>query len=1324
MEKTNRNRSPAALTITTKGTPKMSTNTAQQFAENPSQTLDQKIDETRRFIRHIDLFLSFFSLLTILFAVLFAAVLADHWFFADGLSMSLRFGIFAVILFIFAFYIYRRIVPLLLYPINPVYAASLLEESTPSLKNSIVNWILLRKERLEQENTRNDKLAERMFDGVTQTAVSNAHNISSERAVDLRSLTRWGIALTLCFLFFVAYAVFSPKSPLTSLARIILPISNIEKPQAVRFLNIEPGNTVALQGEKLTVSAEVAGQSNEPVYLFFSTDDGQFVRQAIPMSLPEGKTRYEVSFPPGKQGFTGSVDYWIAQDDSRSGTFRIEVRPTASIEIASLNYRFPPYTGLPDATVENSGDIRAVEGTEVKIGVRSTLPLQRIDMVFDNDPVRIVGMKLSDNNPSEAAATITLKLDPKNTNSTTIRKFLFRATDLEGYESRRSGIFRIEVLPDQPPNVQWADTDTKLKDVAQLDLPLNSSLELPIQAEDRDFGLRYLRFHVESGNKQIRPVELLESSATGPTEYKGSIQRKAVFSPITSRLAEGDSAEIWAEAVDTKFPDPNNATTRRITVRIVAPQKQEQPPRENEQKPDGNDNDNKEKQGKEQDKDPNKDNERNNDIDKEQQQQDKEQPENKQREQEKDQNSQDNADNREPNDRSNDNPSEKPEDNDENDENDKENGQKQDGEQTGEKNEQQQQSGDTQNGGKENEREQGKESGEQDNSNEPNREPSEAGENTVGNNSGDNTDNNKTDKNKTDTSKDDSGKEDSEQKQDNPSSKGERQNNTANNTGNNTDNNTAKKPVNPETQDGDAMEEIIKQMKKEGKFDDKKPNDRNNGNNEQGNNNRNDNNQSDTDQGSNNQNRNQQDINEQSSNRKEKNQKEKENQTDSKQPDSMPDSKQGQQNQSDQGSGKEGEPASEQSDSQSNEATPNDKANPTDTKNSGQTNNSEQSSNSEQSNNDEQTGNEPANSGGNRQEKSKPASEFSDKQGDDRKTGEQVREVPVDPADKSLRQRDDSLDPNSKQRSNQGNDSDKPKKSDIDTPNNSVSGGNEGKNQEAQQQEQNSQTQSAEQSKTASKSENGVEKRDGEKQDGKEQNGTAKNTQSDENKPEAGQSNQSDCDESGNNQNNSNRDNSNQGSSNQSNSNRNNSNQGLPNQSDLPEGGNTASGKNQSGENQLSKQPQDSASNTLLPEGGQGASVSNVETPPEDPNLEYTKKVTNLVLEYLEDQLKAKPNQELLDNLGWTEEELRDFYRKWQEMSEQSKRSESQTSNDDIRWKEAFKSLGLKPAHDRQQLQKSRTEVQDKSKVTESQRFVPPSAIKERFKRYTEGIGK
>ena len=38
-----------------------------------------------------------------------------------------------------------------------------------------------------------------------------------------------------------------------------------------------------------------------------------------------------------------------------------------AIVVDSVTYRYPPYTGLADRTVERQGDLRAIEGTEVTL---------------------------------------------------------------------------------------------------------------------------------------------------------------------------------------------------------------------------------------------------------------------------------------------------------------------------------------------------------------------------------------------------------------------------------------------------------------------------------------------------------------------------------------------------------------------------------------------------------------------------------------------------------------------------------------------------------------------------------------------------------------------------------------------------------------------------------------------------------------------------------------------------------------------------------------------------------------------------------------------
>ena len=52
----------------------------------------------------------------------------------------------------------------------------------------------------------------------------------------------------------------------------------------VVFRDVQPGDTVAFNGEWLTVSAEVAGiKEDEPVSLIYNTADRQTVDQVVPL---------------------------------------------------------------------------------------------------------------------------------------------------------------------------------------------------------------------------------------------------------------------------------------------------------------------------------------------------------------------------------------------------------------------------------------------------------------------------------------------------------------------------------------------------------------------------------------------------------------------------------------------------------------------------------------------------------------------------------------------------------------------------------------------------------------------------------------------------------------------------------------------------------------------------------------------------------------------------------------------------------------------------------------------------------------------------------
>lgn len=1226
---------------------------------NLDAALDRHIDRTRRLVLQTDLAMTFLAITTLFFGGLLLAVLADHWLIPGGLSGSMRLGIFLLLICLTVFLIYRRIVPLFLYPINPVYAAQILEQRSPSIKNAILNWILLRQERFQRGEQAPNKLTERMLDGVTRAAAHGASAIPPDQAIDTRKVVSWGLLLVLLLLFMIGYTALSPKNPFVSMARIMLPFLRINAPQSVRFLEVQPGNTQVLQGERIEISVEPVGRSTEPVYLFFSTDDKQAIRQAIPMRLPEGKARYEVSFPPGKQGFVSGVDYWIAQGDSRSESYRIEVRPVASLEVASLTYRYPAYTGMPEETVENIGDIKAVEGTEVRVVLRSTVPLKQADLIFDNRSEKSLPMKVFGEDERSAQATFQLQRngsDPDHSMaddfSTMTHQYSFQAVDQEGFESRRSGVFRMEILPDRPPLVQWSDTDARIKESSQFDIPLNGSMELPIQAEDPDFALRFLRFHVESGDKRIRPVELLKSPAIGPTEHTGPLHAKTAFSPISSRLTEGDTAEIWVEAIDTKLPDPNSSTTLRLTINVVAPKQQQQEPRQEEQE-----------QEQEQQS--------------ERQERQEDRKRQKEEEQEKDQN-----------------PEPTP---------------------------------DSQNQDDPRKEDQGSDAWNKQDDMEDTNEEQSPSEKTSG-------EGNQSEKQEDDSSDDSEGGS-QEGGQDRNEKQGEGQND-----GEQGKEQSARESINPETQDGDAMDRILEQMKKEGKLPKEKDLEKQDPSSEKP----------------------KQDP--KGENEKEEGQTEHRDQDDSQQPqqENQPqDSRKSEPGQKDEGQSGgtgedgQGEEAEDQPGSgqgQSGESQDSDSSNSRDGDGTEQTDSDQGGEGTRQPETERQDGQGDPNdaepgqegegdqhtggdknrspgkqdsaetSGGDQQGDSSSRPEH--RQGDHRDSDKQ--DIPVDPSDGSKRQRDKTLDPNLKDRRSQGGDPTEPKQTDKDRPQNTVSTGDEGKGRESNQQGQSDRAQSAQEGERGDRGSD-VRQEGGSKSD--QPSGQPGSGQSSDQEQGSGGSDSSDH-----------------------------SQQGEPNESGQQAEGNRQGqeGEQESvsqGESQTSEQggqpgqqpseqgkspsPSNSAAPSQSPpsEGqgsqgtsgggeGQGGGVGGeIDTAREKTNLDYSNRITNLVLEYLEDQLKNKPNPELLKELGWTEEQLRAFHEKWKRMAEQAKKAQPDDKDSEA-WKEALKSLNIKTGQERQSRRRSHTDFTDDKKETESERFAPPSRLKERFKRYTEGINK
>ncbi|MGL4593277.1 MAG: hypothetical protein ACRCUY_00955 [Thermoguttaceae bacterium] len=1275
------------------------------------QRIESRIEETCRIIRFTDFALAVVSLITMLFAGLFIAILADHWLFRDGIPVILRVISFAGFFGFIAVFSYCWILPLLFHTINPVYAAKELEQNAPAIKNTLINWLLLRREKadsVEKTDEFSKMLANRMIDGLTKTAANRVESLPAERAVDRHPLLFWGVVLTMLIVSFLGYSAISSKSPVTSMARMVLPLSSISAPQSVSFGNVKPGDETKLQGETTTISVEVVGKSRESVYLFFSTDDGQAVKQAIPMSATSGAETtkrgailFESAFPPGKLGFVSGVDYWFEQGKSRSRLYRIDVRPVPTLEIEQVRYQYPEYTGLAEETLPYSGDIRAVEGTELEIFVRSTVPLEKAQLQLGSG----IRTNVSDESATEkykmlidrddfTKARVSLKLE-RNTNGSAaaIRNFSFHAIDLDGVENNRGSIFRVEILPDKPPVVQWSDSSEELREMAQVDLPLNGSLELPIQAEDIDFSLRELLFHVEVAEKTGRPIGLLESKSHGPTPHTGLIEKSVTFEPNKNRLKEGDTAEIWAEAIDSKLPEANTATTRRIRINVIAPTEQpQQKNQKNESDKNQNQNQRQNQNDSEQDQSDKKNQKQGNSNEQENPSQEQNSP-NQQNDTKQDGEKSGNKNNQE-------NPSQ--EQNSPNQQNDT----KQDGEKSGNKNNQENSSQEQNSPNQQNNTKQdGEKSGNKNNQENPSQEQNSPNQQNSANKDGEKSGNKNNQENpsqeqnspnqQNDTNNQNGGKNNGDGKKgDDQQGANNQQDNQQSGKKNESD-----APIDPETRPGDAMKEIIDQMQKEnGKNEKPSENSSNKQENpSQEQNSPNQQNGANKD-GENSSNKNNQENPSQEQNSP--------NQQNSANKDGEKSS-----NKNNQGNQNKNENPQKNSDSEKQNSTEDAQQKPCENGDCGKPDcpngacqeKSKQNGGGQEASPGNSSPESNAKSGGDQKGNSNSDPESRpgyNKQGD---TSAEKQNTSVDPNDTSPRQRSDELDPNSKDRLTQGGEESNPKKSDEkpkkDIPHKSVSGEDEGKGAESKETGRSDRSQSAESGEKGDESgEKGVEQSGGKDAKGDSQKGESAESQ-------AKQTNEtkqtSDAGKNGT----------------ESEKDKSESDQSIDSSSE-------SKADSSKGGNEQSSDKSGSESNSGTPSGGNsGSNSAGKETERESANLEYSQQVTNLALEYLEEQMKETPNPELLKRLGWNEEQLRQFAAKWRTLLDEGQKA-SPDSQKRKEMEESLKSLGLKPAEHRSTLRKGHAPNQDSDKGTESHRTAPPTGLEKRFKQYTHGISK
>lgn len=398
-----------------------------------------------------------------------------------------------------------------------------LEENEPSLQTAVLSAVgVAREGRVAERPDLSRALVERLV----ETAIEKCQTVEYGRPVERPGLRRASAMLAAAAALGMAVAILSPAFLRHAAPFLLAPWSvRAASPYAIE---VSPGDATVPRGASQTVTARLSGFDAETVEL--AVRSGQEEWKRWPMTADEAVHGFRfVLF-----GLDAAAAYFVEAGGVRSPVYRIEVADVPYVKRIDLEYHFPAYTGLSPQVHEETGDVVALRGTEVRVRVTPTIRVGA-------GRLRVDGAE-----PREMAVAA----DGTLTASFQVRQEGFYRIELPGRDGGMqtgSPDYTVDVLADQPPSATFLKPgrDAKVTSIEEVFTEL--------EAED-DYG--------------VARADLVYSVNGGPEKtvvvHKGRA-RKAVSAGHTFFLEElslepGDFISYFARVSDQGAPSQTTTT--------------------------------------------------------------------------------------------------------------------------------------------------------------------------------------------------------------------------------------------------------------------------------------------------------------------------------------------------------------------------------------------------------------------------------------------------------------------------------------------------------------------------------------------------------------------------------------------------------------------------------------------------------------------------------------------------------------------------------------------------------------------------------------------
>jgi len=535
--------------------------------------VEEKLEKTRLHVKIVDLFAALMLMTVALLSIIVGAAMVEAWLF--DLGTLGRWLVFATLLGVAGYFIAGRVVPLLVKKIHPAFAARMIEQSQPTLKNSLINFVMFRGDR--------GGVRREVYDAMRNRAATDLQQVEVEGAVDRSQLVKIGIVLAAIVLVCGVFVAVRPQNALATLQRVAAPWSGAARATRVRIHSVDPGDTERFYRDELQIVAAIEGlREDETAWVVCDP-----LRVDVADIETRGSERHElIAVDDGYQlakpiSIEQSFHYRIVAGDAVSPDFQVEMSIAPTLLVESIEFEYPAYTGY-EKSRSREVDIDDLEGAMVTLQTVANLPIGSafIELYAPGEGEVAKTIKLTKTDDLHAVGGFTLELN-RERSAPRFNRYRVGYYAEGGERTPHEAFHRIAVQADLKPEIELL---APLDDPA--DLPLNSGIELEFTANDPDFHLQSVKLHAAIDGFEIVPQTLYESDPSSSSRVlrrsflaarKLKFQKKEGSRRVVRPLAAGDIVEYWLVARDNRLLMPGQlsnvaeASTRRFRLSITEP---------------------------------------------------------------------------------------------------------------------------------------------------------------------------------------------------------------------------------------------------------------------------------------------------------------------------------------------------------------------------------------------------------------------------------------------------------------------------------------------------------------------------------------------------------------------------------------------------------------------------------------------------------------------------------------------------------------------------------------------------------------------------------